>query len=478
MRRLASILVLLAASASAQSNWYVSPAGNDASAGTNWATAKSNLQSLVQSFSATSTNDVWLATGDYAMAGTQLLMTNAQRTRIIGTNREATRLIGPGAPFNVVTMNSTNQWLIGLTITGGASTNRYGGGVGGGSGLGGNVSNCVVVSNICYYASSYGGGGVYNVRIYDSVVERNSSGAGGGGGQSIEAWRTIFRHNAATNGVQGAGGGVNNGFLYGCDVISNSASAGGGGVSATYAEGCLIANNYAAGVGGGAKDGSLRGGIVESNESASTSGGGGIGNGSSTGTVVRFNVAPSCGGGVRSGVHAFSLVSSNGLSGSDTTGSQSYYGTFYSCVFAGSRHPALEKEVPISHLVAMYNCTIVGFTNAYHKVFGPAATPYFNNICFNAGTNSPSTITNAGFNYTNDPAFLGDPAFPYKLAQGSPCIDAGNNAYVGTALDFYGRLRQVNGTVDIGAVEYQTDGSDAPSISGRRSFFWSLLLGG
>jgi hypothetical protein len=41
------------------------------------------------------------------------------------------------------------------------------------------------------------------------------------------------------------------------------------------------------------------------------------------------------------------------------------------------------------------------------------------------------------------------------LQMNSPCINAGNNAYVVGTIDLDGNLRVVGGTVDMGAYEYQ-----------------------
>jgi hypothetical protein len=56
-------------------------------------------------------------------------------------------------------------------------------------------------------------------------------------------------------------------------------------------------------------------------------------------------------------------------------------------------------------------------------------------------------------NLTNEPVFVS--TTDLRLAAGSPCIDAGSNAYVQGATDLDGNPRVVNGIVDIGAYEFR-----------------------
>jgi hypothetical protein len=55
----------------------------------------------------------------------------------------------------------------------------------------------------------------------------------------------------------------------------------------------------------------------------------------------------------------------------------------------------------------------------------------------------------------SDPLFVDYANGNLRLQSNSPCINAGNNAYVTTATDLDGRPRIVGGTVDMGAYEYQ-----------------------
>ena len=79
--------------------------------------------------------------------------------------------------------------------------------------------------------------------------------------------------------------------------------------------------------------------------------------------------------------------------------------------------------------------------------------------CFSTtrGTNpdfcctTPLPPTGSG-NFTNDPIFADSLG---HLQTSSPCINAGNDDYTNSITDLDGRPRVVDGTVDLGAYEFQ-----------------------
>jgi hypothetical protein len=62
-------------------------------------------------------------------------------------------------------------------------------------------------------------------------------------------------------------------------------------------------------------------------------------------------------------------------------------------------------------------------------------------------------------NFTSDPLLIDPLGGDFHLQSNSPCINAGNNAFINGVNDLDGNARIAGGTVDIGAYEYQTPSS-------------------
>ena len=92
------------------------------------------------------------------------------------------------------------------------------------------------------------------------------------------------------------------------------------------------------------------------------------------------------------------------------------------------------------------NCIIYGNTSDVYVSYGNDG---HNNYCLTG-----SLISSGVGNKSGDPVFVDAANGDYRLAAGSPCIDAGDNSYVTGDKDLAGNARIANGTVDIGCYEY------------------------
>jgi hypothetical protein len=116
------------------------------------------------------------------------------------------------------------------------------------------------------------------------------------------------------------------------------------------------------------------------------------------------------------------------------------------------------------------NCTVVD-NSSYGGTGGADGCTlnncilYFNGSTFGAANFSGCVMdfccttplpTNGVGNLTNDPSFVDQSGGDFHLQPDSPCINAGANTYVTSATDLDGNPRIVQGTVDLGAYEFQS----------------------
>lgn len=498
MRRFCAIMFLAASFPAFAGTYYFSLDGDDANDGSGWASAKSNLQGFVLA----QTNGghyVYVSNGVWTMTNSHLLV--AKNMTIEGLSSNGTVLAGSGTN-RVVCANGTNVWLRSLTITGGNSYTYPAGGAGV-RGYGSaaanrvNITNCVIVSNVFGWTAGVdgvNGGGVCRANVYNSLIDScratNTDNSGGAGAYQSYIYDSTIQNCSAEHAH---GGGYFLGAAYRSTIRSNYAKLNGGGYYNAVAVDCLIVSNKSgAGGGGGYAYGSNN--VFEYNYGGT---GGGVGDYSiQTNSIIRYNttVAGGIGGGAYgNAVRLYGCQVVSNTAATSGCGGGAVGGKYYRCLFAGNRAPdggagtdAYFYDCVIDGNSAWANpagrdfrdvigCTVLNHTNkATYLISGN--TRVYNTVIFNNVSNRLQT-TNVQAIYTNDPSFLPG---SYKISSSSPCVDAGNNTYATTLLDFYGRDRVVDGgtgtaTVDIGAAEYQS-GIDDPVSSSRKKLFLPLLF--
>ena len=318
---LGGVLLLLVGAVCQGANFYVDDdRPDDLGDGTNWATAKKFIQSAVNL--AVSNETVWVRDGIYDTGG-MTVGASALTNRVVVTNGIIVR--SESGPTNALIVGaqlegdiygtgavrcayvSGGAWLIGFTLTNGATLNgttELADNIGGGAYCdSGTLSNCWLVGN----AARYGGGGIgvlstKSGRAYNCILWTNQAGAIG----TVYSWggaayyATLYSCMVSNNRSgftdnYGNGGGTYGGSLYGCEVVSNRSAGGGGGVShATLVADCTIRDNIAFNRGGGLRYCStVTNCMIIDNK---TTGGANEGGGACASTLRRCTVARNKGG--------------------------------------------------------------------------------------------------------------------------------------------------------------------------------------
>ena len=315
----------------------------------------------------------------------------------------------------------------GSGVTGSAAGNGGFGSGGGGAGGGGSAgSSGGYITNVnyfngSYYAFQYSYGGSYGAGGAGGAGGKGGNGGfggGGGGGGGGGAGGPAYFSTTGANGTAGVGGTGGFGAGAGANGITPGGPGGGGGGGAGM--GGAIFNN---------------GGFLQIQNSTftgnTTAGGSGATNGSGLGGAI-FS---------RNGIV---YLQNSTISGNTATSGRGLY-------VLGDASTA----------TATVNNTIIGQADTSGTDYvsstinsGTLSVNGTNNIIRSAsGTSTPASVSTA------NPVLAGlannsGPVQTMAIAPGSPAIDAGNNS-TGLSTDARGLSRLVNGTVDIGAYEYQ-----------------------
>jgi hypothetical protein len=152
-----------------------------------------------------------------------------------------------------------------------------------------------------------------------------------------------------------------------------------------------------------------------------------------------------------------------GGNGTDGMGGGAFKCTLYQCLVTGNY---ASYGGGGAAWCILYNCTVASNSSVAWGGGVYQCTLYNSIVCSNTA-HYPDSWESIFYNCFGggDPRFVDPANGNFRLQPNSPCINAGNNAYVaGNAAGFQdldGRLRIVDDTVDVGPYEFQPDASGA-----------------
>jgi hypothetical protein len=428
-----------------------------------WGNAATNIQDAVDAAdpgdTVLVTNGVF-ATGGRAVVG---MMTNRvavdRAVTVQSVNGpEVTVIAGAPAPggrngggaIRCVYLD-TNAVLSGFTLTNGYTrswssaepqyTQRRGGGAW--CEISATLTNCIIIGNSAYDWA----GGVQNGTLYDCTLTGNSTYYGGGGARGSALTNCIINNNSG-----GEGGGTYGSTLYNCTLTGNSSGDGGGACACTLYH-CTLTDNTAwgwseeggaiyAGEGGGAYSCTLYNCLLSGNAVSSTIVGAFDGDGGGSADSILYNCI---------------LTNNRAHRGGGTYGDM-----LFNCTVTGNSGDIGGGAGGGAFGSILQNC-IVYFNSA-------PSGPNYSGTTFNSSCTTPMPTNGVG-NIDLDPLFIDTNGWSnLRLQSNSPCINAGNNAYITDPADLDGNPRIVRGTVDMGAYEFQSSGS-------LISYAWLLQFG-
>jgi len=334
-------------------------------------------------------------------------------------------IIDGGAKASVVTFNSgegSTSILSGFTIRNGQSS-YYGGGIEINSASPTIIGNIITGNHGIFGIGINVDGGSPLIKGNTITANTQAGGDGGTGGGGIAtsgspsspASPTIVGNTITNNSVSGGGngGGIYVGY-YGQPTIQNN----------------LISGNNAYNYGGGIAVESYNGAFVLQNVIINNSTGGG-GSGGGISIYASKNVV---------------------LANNTVNGNTAFDGS--SGIYVASGSP-LTVTLANNIVVASNSQIAVECASTWSS-----SSPVFDNNDFYSATGTAYTgvcnMSNELSNIYVDPLFANVSSLDFHLSTGSPALDAGGTTPVPLpTTDFDGNPRVVNGTVDMGAFEYQ-----------------------
>ena len=405
-----------------------------------WATAATNIQDAVNAAES---------------AGAAVLVNNGVYPGGVSVTKPLTLRSVDGPHYTIINGGGTNRCvsltngasLTGFTLTNGCQ-NGYGGGVYCAS-TNAFLTNCLIVGNLAYW---YIGGGAYGGTLYNCTLSGNSVAGsdcyGGGAGGSTLYNCTLSGNSASEPG--GSGGGAFSCTLYNCTLSGNGVHEGGGGAAGCTLYNCTLSGNGARDGGGGAAGCTLYNCTLTGNSATPCGCGdsGSVGGGAAGCTLYNCTLSGNSadtGGGA---LGARSTTARSAATRPPTPAARHMAGTLYNCTLSGNSAVAYQGSGGVgggAYSCTLYNCIVYFNTSS-------GGTNFDSSSILNYCCTTPLPAIGVG-NITNAPFSANG---NLRLQSNSPCINAGNNAYVTTTTDLDGNPRIVGGTVDMGAYECQS----------------------
>jgi len=256
---------------------------------------------------------------------------------------------------------------------------------------------------------------------------------------------TLPPGHTTTKTIAGDGGGVSGGTFGGgtvsnCVLTANTATDEGGGAYDVTLVNCLLTGNFAT-LGGGAAECTL----ISCNVTANTT--------PTTGVNGPADPEPNSGGGVYAGSAINCVIAQN----SAWQGGGCAGGRLVNCTIVNNS-AGFCGGISSPASTSVINCIVYDNTAGTNDNFGGA------NISLEYSCTFPMPASGAGC-FTNNPLFVDFWGGDYHLQATSPCINAGLNGAITNRTDLDGNPRISDGTVDIGAYEYQEPAAPALLIT-------------